>query len=138
MNSEDLRQHALASWRPFRPNAERQLLRAIPESPGVYALRAARPFGRFVGESDIVYIGSTTRLRRRIRFYFHPGPTQLTNLRIRKMLKDRADVQLAFATSQDADEAKELEEHLLERYETEHGELPPFNRQVRKPERSPP
>lgn len=43
----------------------------------------------FVCDNEICYIGKTTRaLLRRIRHYQRPGPTQSTNIRNNKSLKD--------------------------------------------------
>jgi hypothetical protein len=62
---------------------EREVLAALPTDPGVYAILLAESQHRRRGESDISYIGRAVNqngLRGRVRQYFHPGPTQSTNI----------------------------------------------------------
>lgn len=81
-------------------------------------------FGRLNGESDILYIGSSkSSLRQRLRFYFNPGPSQHTNIRINKML-NKYSIDVAVATNSNP---VELESKLLIEYYIDHDEQPPFN-----------
>ncbi len=112
------------SWRPF--DAEQSF--QAPEDNGVYVLRQAggKLFGRLKGASDILYIGSSIcqgGLKQRLSHYFHPGPTQWTNLRINSFLS-KYKMEIAWFV---CDEPVNLEHSLLKRYLDDHDELPPFN-----------
>ncbi len=130
MKSSDLSKYGLTSWTVFSLAAEKALLALTPERPGVYVLRCCREYQRVNGSSDILYVGSATNaqgLRTRIRQYFHPGPTQTTNKRIRALVGDCSDFEVAFVQTASIPEAKMLEALILEAYERDHRELPPQN-----------
>lgn len=131
MKSSDLLREGFATWQRFCPDSERTLIPSLPAAPGVYVIRRKQPFGRFVGETDIAYIGSAASaqgLKGRIRQYFHPGPTQRTNQRILALIERSDDLELSFVERPTADDARNLEKRLLSQYDAEHGELPPLNR----------
>jgi len=103
-----------------------EVIRSLPSEPGVYVLRSAekRMIGRLRGESDIFYLGSSLKsIRGRVKFYFKPGPTQWTSIRINSLL-ERYPVEIAFKPSSNP---REEEYQLLLKYFQEHDELPPFN-----------
>jgi excinuclease UvrABC nuclease subunit len=130
MRSSDLSEHGFGYWSPFSRECERAVVAGLPKTPGVYALRFDLDYPRRVGASDILYIGSATNrrgLRGRIPQYFHPGPTQRTNKRILDKVSNSSGYCLAFAVTKSIPEAKMLEASLLEKYEVDHGELPPEN-----------
>jgi hypothetical protein len=64
----------------------------------------------------------------RLRQYFHPGWRQATNLRILALVRQSTEFELGFVAVASPAKAKALEAELLERYERDHGELPPENR----------
>ena len=75
-------------WYPFNEKA----VKNAPKQRGVYVFRKAggKHFGRLQGQSDVMYIGSTEAkggLKQRLGQYLHPGPTQWTNKRIKKISK---------------------------------------------------
>jgi hypothetical protein len=129
MNSADLSSAGFRQWTRFNRSSEKQLLLIAPQQEGVYAIRRRTPFQRRRGTSDIVYVGSAVNrvggLQTRCRQYFHPGPTQHTNKRILALCGDCDDFEIAFFIVKPA---KGMESDLLNRYEVEHGELPPENR----------
>jgi excinuclease UvrABC nuclease subunit len=132
MNSKDLARLGFSDWRGFSLSEEKRLLSSLPKKMGVYVIRDSSQFGRYHGKSDIVYIGSSTSsdgLRRRIRFYFHPGLTQHTSKRIREMLNQIQTLKIAWVQSAVPGQARALEKNLLGEYVNDHFELPPFNRQ---------
>jgi len=132
MNSQDLAKHGFTRWAAFNLAEEGALLATLPSRPGVYALRWSRVFGRFRGESDIVYIGSAINargLRKRIRHYFRPGKTQRTSQRIRQLLGLLNDLEFSWVERSDPVEARSLERKLLAEYADDHIELPPLDRQ---------
>jgi len=131
MQSSNLTNYRFLDWLPFSTETQNQLIPALPSKIGVYVIKYKSEFGRFIGESDIVYIGSTTNkggLKARIRQYFHPGPTQLTNIRINEMLSRKIGFSISFKTTFTKEEARETENLLLGMYYQDHLELPPQNR----------
>jgi excinuclease UvrABC nuclease subunit len=93
-------------------------------------MRCRRDYQRAVGSSDVLYVGSATNaqgLKTRLRQYFHPGPTQRTNKRIMALVADCTDFEVAFVETKSIPDAKMLEATILEKYERDHGELPPQN-----------
>jgi hypothetical protein len=133
MNADDLVTHGFGNWEPFSATVERDLLLRIPTTYGVYVvvLPVAQSLRR--GCSDVGYIGRAvyqTGLRGRVRQYFHPGPTQSTNRAMRERLDD-VTLQLRIGCKATTTEsaARRLESDLLLEFESQHGQLPPFNRQ---------
>jgi predicted GIY-YIG superfamily endonuclease len=100
-----------------------------PKVAGVYILRMrdGLKFKRIVGETDIVYIGSSSNLKRRIYQYNHPGPTQYTNRRVNNFVNVLCH-QLEFMWKTVGDDNQIITEHnLLRKYQNEHHEFPPLN-----------
>ena len=122
MDSLNLGKRGFSTWRPF----EKEILRDAPIKGGVYIFRklGGQSFGRLIGISNILYIGSSKRsLRQRLQQYFHPGPSQWTNKRIHEYaIKNSVEVSWLLC-----DEPKSFEHDLLREYLDEHGELPPLN-----------
>lgn len=134
MDSTSLQQqHAIESWVAFTSAVERQVLTGLPGSPGVYVILLGASENRHCGTSDVAYIGKATNqkaLRGRVRQYFHPGPTQGTNIAMKQRLGlDGCSLRLGFIATDSGTAATRLESILLLQFENEHGELPPFNRQ---------
>jgi hypothetical protein len=100
----------------------------IPELPGTYILRLAGPksFGRLRGDSDIIYIGSTTdTLRQRM-------DKTLINKRISE-LTQKYGIEIAWCTRPPQSlDAGDFETSLLESYQQEHEELPPLNHTIKR------
>lgn len=131
MNSEGLSSLGFLSWYEFHPDNEFNLISLLPSVFGVYVIRSNRQICRFQGYSDIVYIGCTWNrqgIKNRIRQYFHPGPTQSTNIRILEIIKQSKEFSLSFRACQTKEETNNLEKSLLDMYLVDHMELPPFNR----------
>ncbi len=101
----------------------------VPQLPGTYILRlaGAKCIGRLKGVSDILYIGSTVNLRRRIYQIVHPGPTQWTNKRISKLMQ-KYQIEIAWCGKLPHSlDPGEFEKRLLKDYQQDHDELPPLN-----------
>ncbi len=98
----------------------------------MYAVLFSEQQPREQGRSDIAYIGRAANqngLRGRIRQYFHPGPTQTTNIAMKRRLSEPSiGLRLGYATTATVAGAKALESELILGFKVEHGELPPFNR----------
>ena len=106
----------------------------IAATPAVYALLHERPFGRLRGESAILYIGCTGELGGpsdccRLRIYRYPNGSHAREIcnRSQLLLDDGVTVSLRWMHQKSREDASALEAQLLQRYEAEHGELPPFN-----------
>jgi len=131
MKSSDLSSYGFGPWLPFSKVGKSRLIASLPDGPGVYVLRSCHEFTRKKGSSDILYFGKGTNergIKHRIRQYFSPGPTQRTNIRILDLVGDSSDYELAFVETTSIPEATMLEATLLDKYESEHGELPPENK----------
>ena len=133
MDSTALKVHSISNWAAFAHLAERQLLAALPTSPGVYVILFAQTEQRRRGSSEIANIGragNQNGLRGRVRQYFHPGPTQSTNIAMRQCIcgPDCAP-RLGFVATDSVATDRRLESDLLLQFQGEHGELPPYNRQ---------
>ena len=108
----------------------------LPHKPGTYVLRLNRHFERLKGKSDILYIGCTRRggsLSKRILQCFLKGKGGRTTKRMHRNLMERGyldRVEASWVTTPSGEKARELENQLLEGYEEDHEELPPWNRSI--------
>lgn len=130
MTTSDLQKEGFVAWMAFNGSEKAELLRKVPSQFGVYVVRATKAVKRIRGESDVVYIGSACNqngLRGRISQYFSPGPTQITNRRILGLVGESADYEIGWLAVAAKSRAVGLEQELLERYFTDHGERPPQN-----------
>lgn len=126
MNSQDLTKYGFYVWIPL---SEIAISKEAPSEPGVYILRLKRSFGRLVGNSDILYIGSTTDINHRLLKNFIGGKGGKTTQRIHYYLIEMGylnNVEVSWKLTSDY---KSLEKELLRIYEKDHHELPPWNRQ---------
>lgn len=106
--------------------------RKAPKSPGVYILRMknAEQFARIKGNTDILYIGSTSNLKSRFNGYNNPGKSQYTNLKVNNFVKNfKHEAEFMWKVEEGLESAKSSEHELLRRYLNEHHELPPLNGQ---------
>ena len=106
----------------------------IPAEPAVYALMHKHPFGRLLGESAILYIGSTGKLGGksdscRLRIYRYPNGDHAREMqrRVRTLVEFGIDVMLYWKLHASQEDALTEEKYLLLQYAAEHGELPPLN-----------
>ena len=98
--------------------------------PGVYLLRTKGGviFPRIVGETDILYIGSTKNLKRRFYSYNNPGATQYTNQKVKNFVVDlRHEAEFLWKEESDPERARITERELISRYQRDHHEYPPLN-----------
>jgi len=114
------------NWIPFTNIS----LVDIPRKSGAYILRLNRSFGRLVGESDILYIGSTFNLNQRFIENYLGGRGGETTQRIHNYLIEKGymdKVEVSWILTKDY---SRIEKKLREQYEEEHHELPPWNRRM--------
>lgn len=129
MKSDELENDGFTDWFAFHPEGKDDLLAEAPQSSGVYVVRRSESFGRFHGESDIVYIGSTRlAMRTRLRQYFRPGSTQATNQRINSLMQSEPNLMISWASAPSSGDVRSIEDDLLATYKSDHGEFPPLNR----------
>ena len=110
-------------WVPFD-----DILDYADEKAGVYEIRMkdGRKFGRVRGESDIVYIGSTTKsFKSRFSGYMKPNRTQKTNKHV-KWFSTKYEIEVAFLP---IEKPRFYESLLIDTYIADHDELPPLNHQ---------
>lgn len=127
MNSNEL--GGFSDWH----NWDSHTVRKAPNRPGVYAFKLAGSlFGRFKGESDIVYIGCTESangtISRRLGDHL---PTRADVSDVAHRLRDAqklGSLQVAWKISEDQNEATDEEAKFLRNYYWDHFELPPVNR----------
>lgn len=114
-----------SAWRTWSSAA----IDEAPDLPGVYAFRLlGGVFGRFRGESDIVYVGSAGSINRRLRDHL---PSRADELDVADRLRkacELGELEVAWKTLTGVEEAEEDEAELLRHYYWEHLELPPVNR----------
>lgn len=126
MKSSDLSD--FGSWERFSKTTVDRARR----EPGVYVFRLAegRTFPRLVGESDLVYIGSSTSLQRRLRDHLRPREDERDiGYRLKRVEDQVSALELAWKTFETYGDAETLEWELLEQYQRDHIEFPPLNRQ---------
>lgn len=117
------------SWQQWSSDA----VRKAPRLPGVYAFRlVGNGFGRFRGESDLVYIGCTESadgtISRRLSDHL---PARADVLDVARRLRDAqkvGELEVAWKTLTSPEEAIKEEARLLRNYIWDHLELPPANR----------
>ncbi len=151
MDSQDLRGEGLDGWYPFNhpqfPCASSYtfggtllddsgyypwLLARIPARPGVYLVRALEPIGRWLGFSDILYVGRATgrrglrgRLAGYVRSRLWQGRSPIWDAW--EMMSGYEAFEIGWFVTQIQAEATWLERELMARYERALGELPPLN-----------
>lgn len=133
MDADSLSARGFIGWELFSVATEHNILGGLPIASGVYAIVLSANKVCRRGSSDIGYISRAINqggLRGRIRQYFHPGPTQTTNIIMKERLSDSTlSLRLGYIITAAKAEAKRLESDLLLEFETQHGQLPPYNRQ---------
>jgi len=130
MNSQsETMRNLFAQWVPLSKIGKDP--KFIPDACGLYVFRKREgDFGRLVGKSDILYIGSSKCLRQRIVKNYLKGVGGKTTKRIHLNLIKRAymeHIDLSFALKGEK-EYEKFEKELREQYENEHHEFPPWNR----------
>ena len=99
----------------------------VPSVKGVYVFKTEEQFCRLKGESNILYIGYTDNLQRRLIENYKKGKGGKTTQRIRSYINDTYSEIAKIGWIENAPKEKEVE--LLKWYEKDHHELPPWNRQ---------
>jgi len=115
-------------WSAGRPLSKSELL-GIPKEPGVYRIVTSEPFGRLRGQSNIIYIGCSSRggqgLWLEVGNLLNPQRQHFYTLE--PIRHSELQLEYEYVTTP-AEEAEDIEYHLIDQYEREHLELPPANR----------
>jgi len=124
LKSDEVIKSGFINWYRFKEIEKN----SIYKKKGVYILKYDKLFGRLKGESDILYIGHTTNFCDRfVKNYLNGtgGPTtqRIHNYLISNNYVDKVKVSWIYTTN------FEIEIELREKYEKEHHEFPPWNRQ---------
>jgi excinuclease UvrABC nuclease subunit len=117
MDSASIQTRGVGSWMAFTSDTEPTVLANLPSAMGVYVILLGKHAICRLGASDIAYIGKATNrggLRGRVRQYFHPGPTQSTNIAMRSRLNALGcALRIGFTVSDSGPAARRLEADLL-------------------------
>lgn len=136
MNSKNLVSVGFKKWVAFKPMDKKKFNeKEFPEETGVYIIRleGGKPVKRLKGESDIIKIGQTKNIKKRMWAYLNPnrnlsGPKKVTARRIRRPIDEEGyKFEVAFRMVSDKDASKRIQGGFLKKYEDEHLELPPLN-----------
>ena len=125
MDSLTLKKYGFLKWISLTELKKSQ----VPFKPGVYVFRARQPFGRLCEFSDIVYVGYTQDLNQRLIYNYIEGNGGETTQRIHSYLFEKDYIRLLEISWVLSDDSKKMESGIRLEYESEHHELPPWNRQ---------
>ena len=128
MDSNDLRSYGFTSWKNLSILAKNKGT-SISPIPGIYVFKLNKVFGRLQKMSDILYIGSTDNLYRRIYGNYIRGSGGGTTQRIYTYLNNLKYLNKTEVSYIPSNNPKYIEKKLLDEYEKDHHELPPWNRQ---------
>ncbi|MCK5061931.1 hypothetical protein KAR28_05295 [Candidatus Parcubacteria bacterium] len=114
----------------------RELVLSLPQIGGIYIVSTDKELERLWGKSDILYIGQSGNLRRRMKYllkYFLPSDFvgnwgRHTARNALKVILDETDtkVYISYVTCSNY---KKIETRLLQKYCKNHIESPPLNNQ---------
>lgn len=110
--------------------------KGAPNSRGVYVLRLARAIARLKGQSDVLYVGRTrmpkATLRSMLTHHVRPRVNEKDiGYRVFRILQEVPDARVEFTCIPFPTNVESglYEASLLRRYERDHLEFPPLNRQ---------
>lgn len=108
----------------------------LPQESRIYAFYVSEALERLEGKTDIIYIGETSNIQRRMREYFKPNgwiKDRGTGHRINSKIQ-RYDGEITVVTKQVSGSSKDREEEqkLIRAFLNDHHELPAWNRSMNK------
>jgi hypothetical protein len=96
----------------------------------VVRLASGTVFGRLKGESDLVYVGSASRIRQRLEQHLRPRDDERdVGYRLQRVQREVGPLEVSWRGCGSHRDAKFEEGTILRRYRDQHIELPPLNRQ---------
>jgi hypothetical protein len=125
MNSNEL--NNLRKWKSW----QHSLAWEAPLTPGIYVFRLAegKMIQRLKGESDVLYVGCSAKLRNRLKAHLN-----VTNVehniayRLQRVEQEIGRLEVSWESYGSAEKARDAERLLLAKYEADHIEFPPLNR----------
>jgi len=127
MDSKSLEKYGFKDWHLLNKLAISEVLY---KQEGVYVIKSKISLQRRVGKSDILYIGSSDNLVRRIFGNYLGGVGGGTTQRIHKLLFEEGYLEKTDIGWALTKEFRKLEKDLKMEFEREHRELPPWNKQL--------
>jgi excinuclease UvrABC nuclease subunit len=129
MNSEELiKKYGIRLWCKLSDDLD-NLKQKIPKEPGVYVFKLNKYLNKLRGKSDILYIGSSKNLRKRIINNYLKGRGGPTTKRIHSYLIKRNYINFVEVGWKITKNYKNLEKKLRNKFDKDHDQLPPWNRQ---------
>jgi hypothetical protein len=128
MDSEELKNYGVKLWYKLSDNLG-NLKQKIPKEPGIYVFRLNRALDKLKGKSDILYIGSSKNLQKRLIKNYLKGWGGLTTKRIHEYLIKRNYRNYVEVGCKVARNYRDMEKKLLMKFDRDHDELPSWNRQ---------
>lgn len=125
MNSAELKN--LTVWKRWNENVAGD----APPAPGIYVFRLAdgKTIQRLKGNSDILYIGSSKKLRERFKGHLKVIDVERNiAYRLQRVRQEIGGLQVAWELYDRVDKATVAERLFLTKYEKDHIEFPPLNR----------
>lgn len=125
MNSSEL--NNLREWKRWN----QCVVREAPFASGIYVFRLAdgKTIQRLKGDSDILYIGCSTKLRKRFKDHLKVMNVERNiAYRLQRVEQQIGQLEVSWESYDSAEKAKEAERLLLIKYEADHIEFPPLNR----------
>lgn len=130
MDSESLEEHGLKEWLGW----DLLTILDVPYKQGVYAIRLkSGTKKRKIGASDLLYIGESNNLVRRIFGNYLGGigggagsTTERINILL-QLGENFENTEIGWVVTENDQERESLERKLIERYKYEHGEKPPWS-----------
>ena len=120
-------------WSKWYPLTEECRAEDVPDAPGIFEIRTDYEFGRLVGTSRVVYIGSAANGKKPslrvslVKQRIGDPDRYLSRSEMALRYDDANKLEFRFATAIDGKTAKEMKIQWLNEYETHHWELPPGN-----------
>jgi hypothetical protein len=125
MNSSEL--NNLREWKAWNQS----VVWEAPLAPGIYVFRLAerKAIQRLKGESDVLYVGCSAKLRNRFKEHLKVMNVERNvAYRLQRVEQQIGRLEVSWESYDSADKAKDAERLLLAKYEMEHIEFPPLNR----------
>jgi hypothetical protein len=127
MDSRNLKQCGFNGWHPLN----NPLIASLPyKQKCVYVITLETVQRVRVGNSDILYIGSSDNLVRRIFGNYIGGVGGKTTQRIHKLLFEEGYLKKTKIGWITTENSGKIERNLRIKFKQEHSELPPWNRQL--------
>jgi excinuclease UvrABC nuclease subunit len=128
MDSKELRKrYGIRFWCKLSDDLD-DLKQKIPIESGIYVFKLNRYLEKLKSKSDILYIGSSKNLQKRIINNYLKGRGGPTTKRIHSYLIKRNYINFVEVGWKITKNYKNLEVELINKFDKDHDQLPPWNR----------